>query len=39
MAGVLDNFQCPTCECIDFGEKRNAVASVVAGGLVCFNLY
>lgn len=34
MAGFLDNFRWPECECIDWGEKRNAVASVAAGVLV-----
>lgn len=34
MAGFLDNFRWPECECIDWGERRNAVASVVAGVLV-----
>ncbi|XP_076819463.1 transmembrane protein 50B-like [Clavelina lepadiformis] len=35
MAGILDNFRCPTCECecIELGDKRNMVASIVAGGL------
>lgn len=33
MSGCLDNAHCPTCE-IDLGEKRNTIASVVAGGLV-----
>ena len=32
MAGFLDNFRWP--ECIDWGERRNTVASVVAGVLV-----
>ncbi|XP_058041170.1 transmembrane protein 50B isoform X1 [Ahaetulla prasina] len=31
MAGFLDNFRWPECECIDWGERRNTVASVVAG--------
>uniref|UniRef100_A0A8C5D1F5 Transmembrane protein 50B n=1 Tax=Gadus morhua TaxID=8049 RepID=A0A8C5D1F5_GADMO len=31
MAGFLDNFRWP--ECIDWGERRNTVASVVAGVL------
>ncbi|XP_053420554.1 transmembrane protein 50B isoform X2 [Nycticebus coucang] len=31
MAGFLDNFRWPECECIDWSERRNAVASVVAG--------
>lgn len=34
MAGFLDNFRWPECECIDWGERRNAVASVAAGLLV-----
>lgn len=34
MAGFLDNFRWPECECIDWSERRNAVASVVAGVLV-----
>ncbi|XP_071368973.1 transmembrane protein 50B isoform X2 [Centroberyx affinis] len=33
MAGFLDNFRWPECECIDWGERRNAVASIVAGVL------
>ncbi|XP_032644987.1 transmembrane protein 50B isoform X1 [Chelonoidis abingdonii] len=33
MAGFLDNFRWPECECIDWSERRNAVASVVAGVL------
>ncbi|GAA6067241.1 transmembrane protein 50B isoform X1 [Tachysurus ichikawai] len=33
MAGFLDNFRWPECECIDWGEKRNTVASTVAGFL------
>uniref|UniRef100_A0A2K6DN00 Uncharacterized protein n=1 Tax=Macaca nemestrina TaxID=9545 RepID=A0A2K6DN00_MACNE len=31
MAGFLDNFHWPEYECIDWGERRNAVASVVTG--------
>ncbi|XP_059132891.1 transmembrane protein 50B isoform X2 [Peromyscus eremicus] len=31
MAGFLDNFRWPECECIDWSERRNTVASVVAG--------
>uniref|UniRef100_A0A2K6KKS5 Transmembrane protein 50B n=1 Tax=Rhinopithecus bieti TaxID=61621 RepID=A0A2K6KKS5_RHIBE len=31
MAGFLDNFRWPECECIDWSERTNAVASVVAG--------
>lgn len=34
MAGFLDNFRWPECECIDWSERRNAVASVIAGILV-----
>lgn len=34
MAGFLDNFRWPECECIDWGERRNTVASIVAGVLV-----
>lgn len=34
MAGFLDNFRWPECECVDWGERRNAVASVAAGLLV-----
>uniref|UniRef100_D6RJK9 Transmembrane protein 50B n=1 Tax=Mus musculus TaxID=10090 RepID=D6RJK9_MOUSE len=34
MAGFLDNFRWPECECIDWSERRNTVASVVAGILV-----
>ncbi|KAG8136557.1 hypothetical protein E2320_005123 [Naja naja] len=34
MAGFLDNFRWPECECIDWGERRNTVASVVAGILL-----
>lgn len=34
MAGFLDNFRWPEWECIDWGERRNALASVVAGVLV-----
>ncbi|XP_078030394.1 transmembrane protein 50B-like isoform X2 [Epinephelus lanceolatus] len=33
MAGFLDNFRWPDCECIDWGERRNAVASIVSGVL------
>lgn len=39
MAGFLDNFRWPECECIDWGERRNAVASVVAGILVSRHNY
>lgn len=31
MAGFLDNVRWPEWECIDWSERRNAVASVVAG--------
>uniref|UniRef100_A0A665W6D0 Transmembrane protein 50B n=1 Tax=Echeneis naucrates TaxID=173247 RepID=A0A665W6D0_ECHNA len=33
MAGFLDNFRWPECECFDLGERRNTLASVVAGVL------
>uniref|UniRef100_A0A8C3K6U5 Transmembrane protein 50B n=2 Tax=Neoaves TaxID=3078114 RepID=A0A8C3K6U5_9CHAR len=33
MAGFLDNFRWPECECIDWSERRNAIASIVAGVL------
>ncbi|XP_048396092.1 transmembrane protein 50B-like [Stegostoma tigrinum] len=33
MAGFLDNFRWPEFECFDWGESRNAVASIVAGVL------
>lgn len=36
MAGFLDNFRWPECECIDWSERRNAIASIVAGVLVSF---
>uniref|UniRef100_A0A2I3H278 Transmembrane protein 50B n=1 Tax=Nomascus leucogenys TaxID=61853 RepID=A0A2I3H278_NOMLE len=31
MAVFLDNFHWPECECIDWSERRNVVASVVTG--------
>ncbi|XP_043928880.1 transmembrane protein 50B isoform X1 [Protopterus annectens] len=31
MAGFLDNVRWQECECFEWGEKRNTVASVVAG--------
>ncbi|XP_013408152.1 transmembrane protein 50B [Lingula anatina] len=33
MAGCLDNFQWPSCECCELGEKRNAIASIVSGAM------
>lgn len=33
MSGFLDNCQLPRCDCIELGEKRNLVASVVSGVL------
>ncbi|XP_032834213.1 transmembrane protein 50A-like [Petromyzon marinus] len=33
MAGFLDHVRWPECECIDWSEKRNAIASVAAGVL------
>ncbi|CAH1799305.1 unnamed protein product [Owenia fusiformis] len=31
MSGCLDNFRWPECECLQVGEKRNMIASIVAG--------
>ncbi|KAK1148011.1 transmembrane protein 50A-like [Acipenser oxyrinchus oxyrinchus] len=33
MSGFLDNVRCGECECVDWGEKRNAIASIAAGVL------
>ncbi|XP_067373250.1 transmembrane protein 50B-like isoform X1 [Channa argus] len=33
MAGFLDNVRWPECDCIDWGERRNVLASFVAGVL------
>ncbi|XP_054470846.1 transmembrane protein 50B [Anoplopoma fimbria] len=33
MAGFLDNFRWPECECIDWRERRNTAASIVSGVL------
>lgn len=33
MAGFLDNFRWPECECIDWGERRNTIASIASGVL------
>jgi len=33
MSGCLDNFQLPECEWCDVGEKRNAIASIIAGSM------
>ncbi|CAH1227214.1 transmembrane protein 50B-like isoform X2 [Branchiostoma lanceolatum] len=33
MAGCLDNVQWPKCDCIEIGDKRNAIASISAGML------
>lgn len=33
MSGFLENLRCS--ECVDWGEKRNTIASVAAGVLVC----
>lgn len=33
MAGLLDNFRWPECECCDLGEKRNLIASIASGTL------
>ena len=35
MSGCLDGLNCPHIE-VDCGEKRNIIASVVAGGLVMY---
>ncbi len=37
MAGCLDNFQINTPEWLNLSEKRNAVASIIAGVLVSKN--
>lgn len=38
MSGFLENVRCS--ECVDWGEKRNTIASIAAGVLVCmFNFY
>lgn len=34
MAGCLDNIQIPTCVWFEGGDKRNALASMIAGTLV-----
>lgn len=33
MSGCLDNVQLPDCEWCDVGEKRNAIASIIAGAM------
>ena len=33
MSGFLESLRCS--ECVDWGEKRNTIASVAAGVLVC----
>ncbi|XP_052240677.1 transmembrane protein 50B-like isoform X2 [Dreissena polymorpha] len=33
MSGLLDNCRLPECECIQIGERRNLIASIVAGTL------
>ncbi|KAL5010620.1 hypothetical protein ScPMuIL_012925 [Solemya velum] len=33
MSGLLDNCRTPSCDCIELGEKRNLVASIVSGSL------
>ena len=35
MSGCLDGFNCPHIE-VDCGDKRNQIASVIAGGLVVY---
>lgn len=35
MSGFLDGIRCGDCECnVDWGEKRNTIASIAAGVLV-----
>ena len=34
MSGCLDHCRLPEWECLQVGEKRNAIASVVAGAMV-----
>ena len=34
MAGCLDNFQFPTCEGFNMGERRNKFAAIVSGVFV-----
>ena len=36
MSGCLDGVSCPTCD-IELGEKRNMIASIAAGSLVCMS--
>ena len=36
MSGCLDNAQCPQLDCSGLSEKRNQIASIVAGSLVSF---
>ncbi|XP_067675653.1 transmembrane protein 50A-like isoform X1 [Haliotis asinina] len=31
MSGFLDNCQVPRCDCIELGERRNMVASIISG--------
>lgn len=33
MSGFLESLRCS--ECVDWGEKRNTIASIAAGVLVC----
>ena len=39
MSGCLDNAHCPQIECPDLADKRNQIASIVAGALVRFFPY
>ena len=35
MSGFLDGIRCGECECnVDWGERRNTIASIAAGVLV-----
>lgn len=38
MSGFLDGIRCGDCECnVDWGERRNTIASIAAGVLVCLS--
>lgn len=34
MSGFLDNCNWPKCDCIELGERRNFVASIISGVMV-----
>ena len=38
MSGCLDRAQCPQLDMPDLSEKRNHIASIVAGSLVRFKI-